>query len=254
MAHGHQHRRYTRHLLGCAYVATINQVTAVPAVLAAAGGVGLAHSVLPDHWLPLAMTARARRDPLRRIARLSLLAGAAHVLVSVVLGAIIIAVGLSLRSVVESRTDLIVGAVLILTGLVSLILEATGRGHHHDGHDHDGHSDEHDGHHDEARDKHDDAHRPLPHGLGLLIPFGAAASPDLTILPVFVAAAALGAGAAIGSLIVFTVVTVATFVAFTTLAAAGSYQLTSPWLDRHANTVTALVLIVIGALIATHVL
>ena len=114
----------------------------VPALLAAAGGVGLAHSVLPDHWLPLAVTARARRDPLPRVARLSLFAGAAHVAVSVILGAIVIAVGLSLRSVVESRTDLIVGAVLILTGIVFLVLEATGHTHHHHD-DHDDHDDDH---------------------------------------------------------------------------------------------------------------
>jgi nickel/cobalt exporter len=193
--------------------------------------------VLPDHWLPLAVTARARRDRLPRVARLSLLAGAAHVAVSVVLGAIIIAVGVSLRSVVESGTDLIVGGVLILTGLVFLILEATGHTHHHE--------------HDED-DEHD--HRPLPRGLGLLIPFGAAASPDLTILPVFLAAATLGTGAAIGSLIVFTIVTVVTFVALTTLAAAGSYQFTSPKLDRYANAITAIVLVAIGILIATHVI
>jgi nickel/cobalt exporter len=213
----------------------------VPALLATAGGVGLAHSVLPDHWLPLAVTARARRDPLPRVARLSLLAGAAHVAVSVVLGAITIAVGLSLRSVVQSSTDLIVGGVLVLTGVVFLVLEATGHSHHH-------HDDEHGvtGEHDE--------HRPLPRGLGLLIPFGAAASPDLTILPVFLAAATVGTGAAIGSLIVFTVVTVATFVALTTLAAVGSHQLTSPWLDRYANTITAIVLIVIGTLVGVHVL
>ena len=211
----------------------------VPALLATAGGVGLAHSVLPDHWLPLAVTARARRDPLPRVARLSLLAGAAHVAVSVVLGAITIAVGLSLRSVVQSSTDLIVGGVLVLTGVVFLVLEATGRGHHH----------HHDEHHGEGGE-----HHPLPRGLGLLIPFGAAASPDLTILPVFLAAATVGTGVAIGSLVVFTIVTVATFVALTTLAAVGSYQLTSPWLDRYANMITAIVLIIIGTLVAVHVL
>ena len=215
----------------------------VPALLATAGGVGFAHSVLPDHWLPLAVAARARRDPLPRVARLSLFAGAAHVAVSVVLGGVVIAVGLSLRSVIESRADLIVGGVLVLTGVVFLVLELTGHGHHHH-HDHD----EHDDHDDHDHD------RPLPKGLGLLIPFGAAASPDLTILPVFLAAAALGTGAAIGSLIVFTIITIGTFVALTTLAAAGSYQLTNPWLDRYANRITAVVLIGIGALVAMHVL
>jgi nickel/cobalt transporter (NicO) family protein len=222
----------------------------VPALLATAGGVGFAHSVLPDHWLPLAVTARARHDPLPRVARLSLFAGAAHVAVSVVLGGVVIAVGLSLRSVIESRADLIVGGVLVLTGVVFLVLELTGHGHHHhhdhDDHDHDDHDHDHDHDHDD--------HRPVPKGLGLLIPFGAAASPDLTILPVFLAAATVGAGAAIGSLIVFTIITVGTFVALTTLAAAGSYQLTNPWLDRYANRITAVVLIVIGALVAVHVL
>ena len=216
----------------CCYCRVVSAT--VPALLVASGGVGLAHSVLPDHWLPLAVAARARRDPLRRVARMSLLAGAAHVLVSVVLGAVIIVIGLSLRSVIQSATNLIVGGILIVTGVVFLVLEFTGHGHHHD--------------HDEHRVA------AAPRGLALLVPFGAAASPDLTILPVFLAAAAASATAAIGCLAVFTVVTVATFVALTTLAAAGSYQLSHPWLDEHANTLTAVVLIVIGALVATNVL
>jgi hypothetical protein len=222
-------------------------VAATVPILAAAGGIGLAHSVLPDHWLPMAVAARARRDPLSRVARLSLLAGAAHVAVSVVLGGVIIAVGLSLRSVIESRTNLIVGAVLVLTGLAFLLAEATGHTHHHE---HDHHHADHDDHYHGIGE----GHRPTPRGLALLIPFGAAASPDLTILPVFLAAATLGPGAAIGSLIVFTIVTVSTFVGLTTLAVAGSYQLTSRWLDRYANTMTAVALIAVGALIATNVL
>jgi nickel/cobalt transporter (NicO) family protein len=222
-------------------------VAATVPILAAAGGIGLAHSVLPDHWLPMAVAARARRDPLSRVARLSLLAGAAHVAVSVVLGGVIIAVGLSLRSVIESRTNLIVGAVLVLTGLAFLLAEATGHTHHHE-------DDHHHADHDDHYHGIGEGHRPTPRGLALLIPFGAAASPDLTILPVFLAAATLGPGAAIGSLIVFTIVTVSTFVGLTTLAVAGSYQLTSRWLDRYANTMTAVALIAVGALIATNVL
>ncbi len=34
-----------------------------------------------------------------------------------------------------------------------------------------------------------------------MVPFGTAASPDLTILPVFLAASAAGAGAALGALV-----------------------------------------------------
>lgn len=233
----------------------------VPAVLLAAGGVGLAHSVLPDHWVPLAVLARTRRDPLPKVARLSLLAGTAHVVVSVALGAVIIAVGLSVRSQIADKTDLVVGTVLVLTGVAFLISEATGRGHaathhHGDGSDpSDPATDRgHDHHHNRDRQDHASGHSHLPKRLSILVPFGAAASPDLTILPVFLAAAALGTGPALGSLAVFSVVTLATFVGLTTLAAAGGHQLKSPLIDRYANLITAVVLIIIGALIAAHVL
>jgi nickel/cobalt transporter (NicO) family protein len=84
-----------------------------------------------------------------------------------------------------------------------------------------------------------------------LIPFGAAASPDLTILPVFLAATTAGAGAAIGALIAFAGVTIATIVGLTIFAAAGGYQVRAGWLDRWGNLFTAGVLAVIGTLVVT---
>src|ERR1700736_5181332 len=118
--------------------------SATPALLGAAAGVGFGHAILPDHWVPLAVVGRTRRYPLARVARLSLLAGVAHVLVSLLLGALIIGVGLQLRSKVESAQSTIVGAILILTGLAFVTLELTGRGHGHlrahvhaQAHDHD---------------------------------------------------------------------------------------------------------------------
>jgi nickel/cobalt transporter (NicO) family protein len=93
-----------------------------PALIAAAAGVGFGHAVLPDHWVPLAVMGRARRYPLSRVARLSGLAGIAHVLVSLLLGAAIVAIGPQFRSHVESAQNTIVGAVLVATGLDSLHL------------------------------------------------------------------------------------------------------------------------------------
>src|SRR5579862_2264893 len=96
---------------------------ATPALLAAAAGVGFGHAVLPDHWVPLAVVGRTRRYPLSRVARLSSLAGVAHVLVSIVLGGVIIAVGLQFRSAIQSAEDTIVGGILIATGLGFAVLE-----------------------------------------------------------------------------------------------------------------------------------
>jgi hypothetical protein len=235
-----------------------------PALFAAAAGVGFGHAVLPDHWVPLAVLGRARRYPLSKIARLSGLAGVAHVLLSIVLGAVIIAVGLQFRSSLSQAQDTIIGALLIATGLGFGVLQASGHGHRHDhDHQHD-HEHQHDhGHAHELRDHHhqDDDHRHGPthadpdgrSGIGrlaaIMVPFGAAASPDLTILPVFLAATTVGAATAVGSVVVFGAVTIGTIVGLTLGAAKGGYQIRGDWLDRWGNAVTAVVLVVIGSLV-----
>ena len=216
-----------------------------PALLAAAAGVGFGHAILPDHWVPLAVLGRTRRYPLSRIARLSGLAGVAHVLVSLVLGAVIIAIGLQFRSTIQTAQDTIIGCLLIATGLGFAVLELTGHGHDHDhghGHDHD----------------HDHDHVPTtPRRRGVrglaavMVPFGAAASPDLTILPVFLAATTAGLATAVGSLVVFAAVTIGTIVGLTLTAARGGYEIRGQWLERWGNVFTALVLITIGALVLT---
>lgn len=284
-------------------------MSTLPALALAAAGLGLGHAVLPDHWMPLAVLARARGYAAGRVLRLSLGAGVAHVAVSLALGAVVAFAGLGLRDSVARHADLVVGAVLVVTGIVLLVMEVLGRGHRHDhegghahghenGHEHghghetdhehgldaDGHRHSHDGHHHHHdRDGHDAPHEhphaaAAPHGTAtallerpaasaspattepvrsrtaFLVAFGAAASPDLTILPVFLAAGALGPAAAVGTLTAFAVATVAAITGLTTAAALGARRLTAPWTDRAANRLAAATLLVIGALVVTGVL
>jgi hypothetical protein len=228
---------------------------AAPALLAASAGVAFGHAVLPDHWVPLAVMGRARRYPLTKIARLSSLAGVAHVLLSIVLGAVIIAIGLQFRSAIEHAQDAIIGCLLVATGVGFIVLELTGHGHHHD---HDGHGDHDDsGHadHDDTGHAHHDhgdrghSHAQHEHVAAIMVPFGAAASPDLTILPVFLAATTAGAATAVGSIVVFAAVTIGTIVGLTLAAAKGGYQFKGDWLERWGNVVTAGVLLIIGTLV-----
>jgi nickel/cobalt exporter len=232
-----------------------------PALLAAAAGVGLGHAILPDHWVPLAVVGRTQRYPLARVARLSLLAGIAHVLVSLLLGAIIVVIGLQFRSTVQNAQNAIIGVVLMLTGVAFAALELTGRGHGHS-HDHgppqsDGQA--HGAHHPHLHTPQESdaiivAESGRVRGLAsIMVPFGAAASPDLTILPVFLAATAAGAFAAAGALIVFSAVTIGTIVGLTLLACFGGYQMRGRWLERWGNMFTAAVLALIGALVLTGV-
>ncbi|WP_370117949.1 hypothetical protein [Streptacidiphilus sp. MAP12-33] len=278
-------------------------MNSLPALLLAAAGVGIGHAVMPDHWLPLAVLARTRKYRTGRVVRLSLAAGLSHVAVSVLLGGVLMLVGLQFRATVARHTDLIVGGLLLVTGLVFLALDLAGRGHGHshdggDGHTHGhGHAHGHEqahthGHPHGQGHAHDHPHahpHPHPHPqdvehehhghthaaatavldrprtataphegrarrlAGLLIPFGAAASPDLTILPVFLAAGALGATPALGSLAAFAVATVGTMVGLTTATALGARLFTAPWIDRRANLITALTLTAIGALVAAGI-
>jgi nickel/cobalt transporter (NicO) family protein len=222
-----------------------------PALVIAAAGVGFGHAILPDHWVPLGVLSRTNRYPLRRVARLAGLAGVAHVLVSLVIGAVIVIVGLGLRSTVEHVQNAIVGGLLIATGLGFALLEATGRGHSH-GHDHPhGHAHSHDHSHDDSHPHDHDHEDPARRRGAFMVSFGAAASPDLTILPVFLAATAAGTGAAVASLVVFAAVTVTTIVGLTLMATIGGYGLRSQWLERWGNAFTALILVVIGALVLT---
>jgi hypothetical protein len=226
------------------------------ALLAASAGVGFGHAILPDHWVPLAVVGRTRRYPLAKVARLSGLAGIAHVLISIVLGAAVIVVGLQFRSAVQGAQDTIIGCVLIATGLGFAAFELSGHGHSQHGHEHrQGHS------HDRGDQEHrrqSDAHLEHAHGqhgirglAAVMVPFGAAASPDLTILPVFLAATTTGVATAVGSLVVFAAVTIATIVAVTVAAAKGGYRIRGQWLERWGNAITALVLIGIGTLVLT---
>ncbi|ATL69310.1 urease accessory protein UreE [Nocardia terpenica] len=248
----------------------------VPALLAAGAGVGFGHAVLPDHWVPLAVIARAQRYPLRRVLRLSALAGLAHVAFSLILGAIVIGVGLQFRSTVEHHENLIVGGLLIATGMVFAMLEIFGRGHSHTHDEHSGHTHDygrapvhsHD-HHDHGVGQHAtdtiSVATAAPHGhehgrnrvtrlLAFVIPFGAAASPDLTILPVFLAASAVGVTAAVGTLVAFSLVTLGTIVGLTMLGVVAGYQLRGAWIDKSANLIAAAVLLVIGLLVAADII
>jgi hypothetical protein len=218
--------------------------TSVPLLLAAAATVGFLHSILPDHWAPLAVVARTQRWSVVRVARISFLASVGHVVTSIALAGLIALVGLQFRHSFESAQGHIVGAILVLTGVGFLVWGMSGSADHDHAHEH---------HHDGDGDHHH--HDPAPierHGTrvgrlaAIVGPFGAAASPDLTILPIALAASAVGVGAVLGALAFFTLATLATFVTLTVAATLAGYQIRGDWLESHGTVITAAVLIAVG--------
>lgn len=224
--------------------------SSIPLLIAAAATVGFLHSILPDHWVPLAVIARTQRWSLARVARISFLASVGHVLTSLIIAGIIAGVGLQFRARFEAQQGHIVGLILVLTGVGFAIWTLTGHGHSHHhphGHDHDhDHHDHHDHNHDHPHDYEQPRRSSFQRFAAIAGPFGAAASPDLTILPVALAASALGIGAVLGTLLSFTLATLGTFVVLTVAATAAGYQVKGEWLEEHGMLITGVVLIGIG--------
>lgn len=278
-------------------------------ILLGAATVGVVHSILPDHWVPLAVVARTQKWSMARLARTTILAASGHVLTSIALGGIVAVIGLQFQRQIETQQGHIVGGILVLTGVGFLFWGLTGHGHPHEHgsgqeesnneHDHDSRRESehedlrqpsrqeidgqahehrhqpgmalaesgdhlHEHEHGGARHSHRHHHEVFvqqrakliaerssrPTILGRLsaiaVPFGVAASPDLSFLPLALAAAAYGAGAVGLVLGAFALVTMITFVGLTLIAAAAGYQMQGEWLEKNATTITSLVLIVIG--------
>ena len=218
-----------------------------------------------------------------RLARTSFLAAAGHVLTSIALGGAVALVGLQFQKQIETQQGHIVGGLLVVTGLGFLVWGLTGHGHLHEhGAEHDGptYDQSHDHQHEAGvaiapEHTHAHVHAGVRHShrhsheafiraradliadhssrgtlLGQLsaiaVPFGVAASPDLTFLPFAIAASALGLGSVAAVLGAFSAVTLITFVGLTVIATEVGYQMRGEWLEKNANTITSAVLIAIG--------
>ncbi len=237
-------------------------------LLGAAATVAILHSILPDHWIPLAVVARTQRWSLLRVARVSALASVGHVIASLILGGVVAIIGLQFQRQLDTQQGHIIGIILFLTGLGFLLWGFLGGRHGHShaegGHTHihnvgtthnndEEHTHEHGEHgHDHSSHPAHAATKPASQQTlagklaAIAVPFGVAASPDLTILPVALAASAIGGGMVVSVLGVFAVLTIATFVGLTVLATLAGYQIKGAWLENNANTITSLVLIAIG--------
>ena len=93
------------------------------ALILSAMGIGLVHSLAPDHWLPFASLARAQGWSRKKLLVVSFLAGLGHVGSSFVLGAFGIVLGLGLVHLkgVESFRGNIAGFLLIGFGIAYAI-------------------------------------------------------------------------------------------------------------------------------------
>ena len=226
------------------------------ALLAAAAGIGLLHTLIgPDHYVPFLALARARGWSLRRTLLVTAVCGAGHVLGSLILGVLGIALGWaatgmagveSLRGAIATWLLLGFGLAYTLWGLRRAARDrphahahahADGTSHHHRHRHRGGHV------HVHAADTDSGRAGITPWAIFVVFVFG----PCEALIPLLMLPAATGDWWGVGAVgLVFGVATVGTMAALVALGHLGMARLPLGPLERYSHALAGLALVACG--------
>ncbi len=217
--------------------------------------IGFLHTILgPDHYLPFIVLSEAKKWTLKKTMSITFLCGIGHVLSSVVLGLIGIAVGISLNRLIniESFRGSIAAWLFIAFGLVYMVISIRNliknkkhsHTHYHLGRER--HEHEHD-HHKEHSHVHDtDIVRTTPWILFLIFVFG----PCEPLIPILMYPAARNnlSGALVVS-VLFSIVTIATMMSVVLAFKLGLNKLNLKPLEKYVHLIAGSMIFLSGVAI-----
>jgi ABC-type nickel/cobalt efflux system permease component RcnA len=223
----------------------------------AVAAVGVLHTVVPDHWVPIVLLARQRGWTKAQTARASLQAGIGHVVTTLIIGLAVWVAGVAVATRFGQIVDLVASLALIgfggWIGISSWLELRRGSGHHHHHHDH---HDDHN-HHDHEHD-HNHSHQNAPEAnghsagpksgassrLALLLILGS--SPMVEGIPAFFAAGKYGLTVILVMAVVFALSTIVTYVALCVYSAAGLQRLRLGPLERYGEVLSGAFIALVG--------
>ena len=205
-----------------------------------AATVGALHSVAPDHWVPFAALARARRWPLAHTARITILCGLGHVTVSAILGVVALITGLKAVHAIGIRLEEHATLLLMAFGIVymtwglrrSFRRDPLAVMHHR--------------HHRHAPGHNDHDHGLTEWSLFTLFSF----DPCVAVIPMIVAASAGGWAAVGGVVLVYEAATIAAMIALVGVAVAGVRTMRFAFLDRYGDALAGGLILTTGGVLA----
>jgi len=243
--------------------------------------VAFLHAIIPTHWLPFVVAARAQHWNHAKTLGVTGIAGAGHVLFTTALGVLVAWGGIAVSAKWSKTFPLIAGGALVVIGLLYLSRQLMGHGHVHlfHGHSHDKHGHSHEDEHRHSpsaglprtgEHQHEHSHsRPHDHehvseteeierqwsqrrsdwavigGLVALLTF----SPCEAFVPVFLTGAKYGwLGFAVLSAIL-AIATVAGMVVFTWLTLKGLQRFRFKALEKYEPSIVGVVFCLLGLII-----
>jgi nickel/cobalt transporter (NicO) family protein len=232
-------------------------------LLATGFAVGFLHAVIPTHWLPFVVAARAQHWNNAKTLTVTGFAGAGHTLFTTALGVLVVWGGMAINSRIGKAFPLLAGGALIALGVFYFVRQTKGKhahvhlfgGHSHHAHDHPHDHDRHDGH---VHDSTEEEERAIEQdwsrqrsdwaailGLMALLTF----SPCEAFLPVFLTGAKYGwLGFALLSS-VLAIATIAGMLTFTWLTLLGLQRARFKSLEKHESLIVGGVFCLLGILV-----
>lgn len=195
--------------------------------------IGALHSILsPGHWLPVALLGKAHHWSKKTSVLAALVAASGHILVSVAIALVGIAVGARFLSGDGHAFERVASWGLILFGsayaAISFFRHSGCVGHAHDHH---------------GPDFQESNKGPF------LFLFSLGIAPCIAVFPVFGAAAAYGVSSVIVTFVGFAMGVVVALVSATLLASMGVQKLHHPWIEHYGDVVTGLTVVLMGILL-----
>jgi sulfite exporter TauE/SafE len=222
-------------------------------LLLTAASIAFLHTILgPDHYLVFTAMGKARSWSLARTLRITFYCGLAHILGSVLIGAIGIAVGVQLASLtaIEGMRGNLAGWALLAFGLVYFAwgLKKAGRSYRHSHvhvHEHVVHKHEHDHHTAHAHVHEEGASNTItPWAMFIIFVLG----PCEALIPLFMyPAAQQSAGLVVTVALVFGVVTLLTMLGCVAATTIGVERLRLPINGRYVHAVAGALVACCGA-------
>jgi putative Mn2+ efflux pump MntP len=190
-------------------------------LLGTVGAVGVLHTIVPDHWLPLALMARQGKWSRRNIAGAAFLAGLGHTLSTLAIGLAVYWAGLAVALRFGHLLAIASSLALIGFGLwigIAGLREAAA--------------------HDVAKP------RPIRGRGVLLIVLGS--SPMIEGIPAFFAAARFGAGLLAAMAALFALATIVTYVGLTLYSATTLQRISIGPLERYGEALSGAIVAIVG--------
>ena len=203
------------------------------ALLIAAASVGILHMSAPDHWATLIALGRISRWSRSRLIEVGAMTAVGHAALSVALGFVVLGVGLAFSSQVSGYVTEAIGLAMLVGGLIYAVRALRTHG---------------------AEDFAKEADEELLNGetrfgrrFRYFAVLGAALSPDLAILPVFLLALPIGLDFAFATAVVFGLASIAALLLFLILGMVGLARVFERIPSRYNNALVGFVIAAVGA-------